>query len=152
VDYTVTAIPGVIAAGQKWQTVWTGRGNNADGIIATEDGGILAAQNTDSTVMKIAKNGDLSFPYKDTNTGGALAMNKNGALFVNERGLPSSVWQLAPERKVLADTYNGEPLDCIGGVVNDLTADSKGGAYFTMSGVLYANAKGVVDWRARVLQ
>jgi sugar lactone lactonase YvrE len=45
---------------------------------------------------------------------------------------------------VLADTYNGEPLDCLGGPVNDLTADSKGGVYFTMGGVYYANPKGVV--------
>ena len=40
--------------------------------------------------------------------------------------------------------YNGEPFECAGGLVNDLTADSKGGVYFTMGGVYYANAKGVV--------
>ena len=143
-DYTVTEIPGVIAAGQKWKSVWTGTGNNADGIIATNDGGILAAQNTNSDVMKIDKNGKVSFPYKDTNTGGALSMNKKGALFVVERGLPTSVWQLAPKRQLLANMYNGEPLECIGGVINDLTADSKGGVYFTMGGLFYANPKGVV--------
>ena len=32
--------------------------------------------------MKIDKNGKVSFPYKDTNTGGALSMNKKGALFL----------------------------------------------------------------------
>src|SRR5688500_15029087 len=31
-EYTVTAIPGVIAAGQKWTKVWETSGNNADGI------------------------------------------------------------------------------------------------------------------------
>ena len=31
-DYTVNEIPGVIAAGQKWKSIWTGTGNNADGI------------------------------------------------------------------------------------------------------------------------
>jgi sugar lactone lactonase YvrE len=144
VDYMVTEIPGVIAAGQKWQTVWTGRGNNADGIIASDDGGILAAQNTDSAVMKIDRNGNVSFPYKDTNTGGALAMSKDGSLFVNSRGLPAAVLELAPQRKIFADKYNGEPLDCLGGVLNDLTADSKGGVYFTHGGVYYANPKGVV--------
>jgi gluconolactonase len=140
----VTEIPGVIAAGQKWKSIWTGTGNNADGIIATSDGGILAAQNTNSTVMKIDKNGKVSTPYKDTNTGGALAMNKKGALFIVSRGLPTSVWQLAPKKQILANMYNGEPLDCIGGVINDLTADSKGGVYFTMGGLFYANSKGVV--------
>src|SRR5688572_15551672 len=143
-DYTVTEIPGVIAAGQKWKSIWTGTGNNADGIIATSDGGILVAQNTNSTVMKIDRNGKVSIPYKDTNTGGAVSMNKKGALFLVSRGLPASVWQLAPKRQLLANMYNGEPLDCLGGVINDLTADSKGGVYFTMGGLFYANPKGVV--------
>ena len=43
---------------------------------------------------------------------------------------------------MLANNYQGEPLDCIGGVINDLTADSKGGVYFTMGGVYYADPKG----------
>jgi gluconolactonase len=134
----------VIAAGQKWTSIWTGTGNNADGIIATADGGILAAQNTDSAVMKIDKDNKVSFPYKDTNTGGALAMSKSGDLFLVSRGLPTSVLQLAPTRRVLADKFNGEPLDCIGGVINDLTADSKGGVYFNMGGLYHANSKGLV--------
>src|SRR5262249_34528820 len=80
----------------------------------------------------------------DTHTGGALSMNAKGALFVAERGLHAAILQLAPQRKILADSYQGDPLDCIGGVLNDLTADSKGGVYFTMGGLFYADAKGVV--------
>ena len=143
-EYAVTEIPGVIAAGQKWKSIWTGTGNNADGILATKDGGILAAQNTNSTVMKIDKNNRASVAYKDTNTGGALSMNKKGALFIVERGIPTSVWQLEPKRQKLADIFNGEPLDCVGGVINDLSADSKGGVYFTFGGVYYASPKGVI--------
>src|SRR5581483_5411473 len=45
---TSTEIPGVIAAGQEWKQVWQVDGNNADGIIATKDGGILIAQNDNS--------------------------------------------------------------------------------------------------------
>ena len=44
----IMAIPGVIAAGQQWKEVWQVDGNNADGIIATKDGGILIAQNDNS--------------------------------------------------------------------------------------------------------
>lgn len=143
-DYKVTEIPGVIAAGAQWTTVWTGTGNNADGPIATKDGGILAAQNTNSAVLKLDKDNKASVAYKDTNTGGAVSMNKKGALFIVERMLPASVWQLEPKRQLLANMYNGEPLDCIGGVINDLTADSKGGVYFTMGGLFYASPKGVV--------
>jgi len=142
-DYSVTEIPGVIAAGQKWKSIWTGTGNNADGIIGTKDGGILAAQNTNSAVMKIDKDAKVSFPYMDTNTGGAVSMNKKGALFIVERGLPTAVWQLAPSRRLVANMLNGEPLDCIGGVINDLTAASNGGVYFTMGGLFYVNPQGV---------
>jgi gluconolactonase len=143
-DYTVTAIPGVIAAGQKWTEVWTGTGNNADGPVATKDGGLLVAQNTDSAVMKLDKDGKASILYKDTNTGGALSMSKKGVLFVNERGLKESIVQLAPEHKTLVDNYKGDPIDCIGGALNDLSADSKGGVYFTLGVVWYADSKGVV--------
>jgi gluconolactonase len=148
-EYKVTEIPGVIAAGQQWKTVWTGRGNNADGILADGDA-LLAAQNTDSKVMRIDKNGKVSFPYSGTNTGGALSMNKKGALFVIERGLPTGILQLKPKRQVLANMYNGEPFECTGSGTNDLTADSKGGVYFTMGGLYYANPKGVVTKYGRL--
>src|SRR5262245_42780566 len=37
-EYNVTAIPGVIAAGQKWRMLWTDSGNNADSPIGQADG------------------------------------------------------------------------------------------------------------------
>jgi sugar lactone lactonase YvrE len=143
-DYKVSEIPGVIAAGAMWKTVWEGVGNNADGPVATKDGGMMFAQNTDSKVLKLDKDGKASFPYTDTKTGGALAMNKKGALFILERGLPQEIWQLEPKKKVLVNMMNGEPLDCAGGLLNDGTADSKGGIYFTKNGVYYGDAKGNV--------
>ena len=139
-----TAIPGVIAAGQQWKFLWQEAGNNGDGIVGTNDGGLLLAQNDNSKVVKLDKDGKTSVVYSDTHTGGALSMNSKGALFIVERGCTPIVTQLAPQRKVLADSYQGDPLDCIGGVINDLTADSKGGVYFTMGGVYYASPKGVV--------
>jgi len=143
-DYKVTAIPGVIAEGAMWKTVWTGRGNNADGPVATSDGGMLFAQNTDSKIMKLDKDGKVSFPYENTRTSGSVSINKKGTVFVLERALPQDVLQVAPKRQILADKYMGEPLDCTGGLVNDMTTDSKGGVYFTMGGVFYANPKGEV--------
>ena len=88
-EYTVTEIPGVIAAGQQWKFVWQEAGNNGDGIIGTKDGGLLLAQNDNSAVVKLDKNGKTSVVYTDTNTGGALSMNTKGALFIVERGLQS---------------------------------------------------------------
>jgi gluconolactonase len=143
-DYAVTAIPGVITAGATWRTVWTGTGNNADGPVATADGGMLFAQNTDSKIMKLDRNGTVSFPYMGTSTSGSLAMNKNGALFVAQRVLPQEIWQLEPKRERFVSLYKGEPIDCAGGLLNDMTADSKGGIYFTKGGVFHADAKGVV--------
>jgi len=143
-DYSVTQIPGVIAAGARWTKVWESDGNNADGIVGTEDGGLLVAQNDNSRVIKLDGAGKESVAYSDTNTGGALSSNARGALFIVQRALNASVWQLAPQRKLLANKIQGDPLDCLGGVINDLTADNKGGVYFTMGGLFYADAQGVV--------
>jgi gluconolactonase len=141
---TVTAIPGVIAAGQKWTKVWETSGNNADGIVGTPDGGLLIAQNDNAQVLKLTPDGKTSVVHRDTNTGGALSFSPKGALFIVQRGIGTAVWQLEPERKLLANRINGDPLECLGGVINDVTADSKGGVYFTMGGLFYADAKGTV--------
>jgi gluconolactonase len=144
-DYTVKEIPGVIAAGQKWKEVWQVDGNNADGIIATKDGGLLIAQNNNSKIVKLDKDGKVSDAFTGLNTSGSVARSSKGALFVVNRGYKASVEQLEPKRKVFADKMpNGDPLDCLGGVLNDITADSKGGVYFTDGLVFHVDSKGVV--------
>ncbi len=143
-EYSVKEISGVIAAGAQWKTIWEEPGNNADGLAATKDGGILIAQNDKSDVVKLDKNGKASVAYTDTNTGGALSYNAKGQLFIAERALNPAIWELAPRRRMLANKYNNDPLDCIGGVLNDIVADSKGGVYFTMNGLGYADPKGAI--------
>jgi len=143
-EYKVTEIPGVIAAGQQWKTIWQASGNVADGIVGTNDGGLLIAQNDKSDILKLDKDGKESVAYMDTNTGGSVSINSKGAVFIVQRGLNQAVRQLAPQQKMLANKYQDDPLDCIGGVINDLTADSKGGIYFTMGGLFYASPSGVV--------
>ena len=143
-----TAIPGVIAAGAQWKAVWNWEGNNADGLIAGDDGTLLFANNDANNVMKLdPATGLATIVHRDTNTAGAVSRSKNGALFLVSRGLNPGVVQLEPTRKVLASSFRGEPLDCVGGVMNDLAADSRGGVYFavTASGVFYANPQGVVS-------
>jgi sugar lactone lactonase YvrE len=143
-DVTIMAIPGVIAAGQQWKEVWKVEGNNADGIVATKDGGLLLAQNDNSNIVKLDKNGKISNAYTGLNTSGSVAMNGK-YLFGLNRGLNQSIEQLEPQRKTLASkTSSGDPLDCLGGTLNDMTADSKGGVYFTMGTVYHADAKGTV--------
>jgi gluconolactonase len=145
---TSTAIPGVIAAGQAWRVVWSWEGNNADGLIAGDKGTLLFANNDANNVMRMdPATGLATVIHRDVNTGGAVSRSKNGALFLVSRGLNPAVVQLEPQRKVLANSFHGEPLDCVGGVLNDLSADSRGGVYFTVtaSGVFYANPQGVIS-------
>ena len=141
---TVAAIPGVIAAGAQWKFLWQDAGNNGDGIVGTKDGGLLIAQNDKADVVKLDKDGKPSALFTDTHTGGSVSMNAKGELFIVERGLHPAIWELSPKRQLLADKYQGDSWDCIGGVLNDLSADKKGGAYFTMGGLFYASPKGVV--------
>ena len=143
-DYRIDAISGVVAAGARWHQVWTERGNNADGIIATGDGGLLIAQNDNSEVVKLDADGNASVLYRDTHTGGALSMNRHGVLFIAEREFNPAIWELAPARRMLANRYQGEPLDCIGTVLNDLSAAANGGVYFTMGGLFYADPRGTI--------
>ena len=145
---TSTAIAGVVAAGQTWKTVWSWEGNNADGLIAGDKGTVLFANNDANNVMQLdPATGLAKIIHADVNTGGAVSRSKTGALFMVSRGLHPAVVQLEPQRKVLADSFRHEPLDCLGGVLNDLSADARGGVYFTISsvGVFYANPQGVVS-------
>jgi gluconolactonase len=148
-SYQVTAVPGIVKEGVRWKVLWSVPGDDADGIVPTSDGGILIARNDDSDVVKLTSDGRHSVAYKDTNTGGALSQNKKGDLFIVERGLRAAIWQLAPQRKLLANRYMDGPFDCIGGVLNDLVAPSFGGVYFTQGaspngGLFYAAPDGTV--------
>jgi gluconolactonase len=144
-EVTVAAIPGVIAAGSEWQYLWQEMGNNGDGIIAAPDGDLLIAQNDNSQVVKLDANGGTSVVYTGTRTGGSLSMDPSGRLLIVQRVEPEgAVAYLAPERRTLADTFDGRPLGELGRL-NDLTADDQGGAYFTVGmGVYYARADGRV--------
>ena len=83
-EVTVTAIPGVIAAGAKWKLVWQGP-DNADGIVGTKDGGLLFAQEQPSTVGMLDRNDKFSIFVKDTHGTGALGIDNKGRLIGAER-------------------------------------------------------------------
>jgi gluconolactonase len=144
-EYAVTSIPDVIADGQRWKFLWQEAGNNGDGIVGTDDGGLLIAQNDNSQVVKLDSSGKPSVLFTSTRTGGSLSINASGAIFIVERALRTAITQLAPQRAVLANRYQGDPLDCAGLNPNDLTADRRGGVYFTQRGLYYANPQGIVS-------
>ncbi len=150
-DVTVTAIPGVIAAGATWALAWQGT-DNADGIVGTEDGGLLFAQEQPNQISRLDRNDRASVFLRDTHGTGALSVDAGGRIFAVERTCtdpgrgaaacnePTVVGSLAPERRTLADNFEGRPL----GRLNDLVVDRKGGAYFTVGGAFYASATGLV--------
>ena len=141
------SIPGVIEHGKTWTVVWSWKGNNADGPIAGDNGTLIFANNDAGNVMQLDPDTGLAeIIHDDINTAGAVSRSKNGNLYVATRGIGTGIVQLEPERKVLADTLNGEPLECVGGVMNDLTAAANGGVYFSITGagVFYADPDGNV--------
>ncbi len=151
---TVTEIPGVVAASATWELVWADF-RTADGIVGTPDGGLLFAQEQGDTIRKLDVNNHEYVYLADAHGPGALSLDTQGRLYAVQRtctdpGRPYSascpeltrVSVVAPEQKVLANSFrDGKPL----GRLNDLIADGKGGAYFTVGGVYYVNPQGVVS-------
>lgn len=150
----VTAIPGVISADAKWELIWAGF-LTADGIVGTPDGGVLFAQEQSDTIRKIDVNGKEFVYATDTRGAGSVSLDAQGRLFAVQRTCTDSarpfyqscqeltmVSMLAPERKMLANSFrDGKTL----GRLNDLIADGKGGAYFTVGGAYHVSSDGVVS-------
>src|SRR5690349_2108406 len=151
-DVTVTAIPGVVAANSRWMLAWQGT-DNADGIVGTDDGGLLFAQEQPSRISKLDANDKVSVVIQDTHGTGAIAIDAKGRVLAVQRTCtdpggqpaqctePTRVGVLSPERQVLADSFEGKSL----GRLNDLVADKKGGVYLTSGGAFYVNARGTVS-------
>lgn len=151
-DVTVTALPGIIAAGARWSLVWQGT-DNADGIVGTSDGGLLFAQEQPSRINKLGRDGKVSVAITDTHGAGAIAIDAQGRILAVERTCtdpgrqgppcaePTAVAILSPERKILADSFGGKGL----GRLNDLMVDRKGGVYFNGDGTFYVDPAGRVS-------
>ena len=149
----VAAIPGVVAAGAKWELIWAGF-QTADGIVGTADGGVLFAQEQSDSIRKLDANGKEYIYVRDAHGPGAVSLDAEGRLFTVQRTCTDSarpfyqscqeltmVAMLAPERRVLANSFaDGRTL----GRLNDVMADGKGGAFFTSGGAFHVSAAGVV--------
>ncbi len=145
-EVTITAIPGVVAANSRWMLAWQGT-DNADGIIGTDDGGLLFAQEQPNRISKLDAKDKVAVVLEDTLGAGALAIDAKGRLLAVQRTCtdpgrqpaqcvePTRVGMLSPLRMVLTDSFDGKPL----GRLNDLVVDKKGGVYFTVGGAYYVN-------------
>ena len=152
---TVTAIPGVIAAGAQWKLVWQGA-DNADGLVGTKDGGILFAQEQPSTVARLDPSDTFSIFATDTHGTGSLGIDYKGRVIGVERtcsdpgGRPDQCHEAAEvivieggnKHQTLAKDYEGKTFWRMG----ELVCDSKGGVYFTEeNGTYFVNEAGKVS-------
>jgi gluconolactonase len=150
---TVTAIPGVVAAGAAWAVAWQGTGN-ADGLVGTDDGGLLFAQEQPNQISKLDRDDRVSAWLKDTHGTGALTVDARGRTLAVQRTCtdpgrsaaagpctePTAVAVLAPDRTTLADNLDGHSL----GRLNDLVAAKTGSVYFTSGGAFRLDSAGHV--------
>jgi gluconolactonase len=150
---TITAIPGVIAAGAKWRLVWQGP-DNSDGLVGTRDGGLLFAQEQPSTVAMLDPSDKFSIYVRDTHGTGAIGFDPKGRLLGAERtcsdpgGRPDECKETAklvvlhPKREILASKYGDKTFWRMG----ELVVDTKGGAYFNdNSGTYHMSPSGKVS-------
>jgi gluconolactonase len=143
IQTTATAIPGVVASGTKVERVWTGL-QAGDGVIGQSDGTVLLPeQGTANHVSKFDLNGNVTIYLADTNEAGGIAIDPEGRIVDIERSPPSRMRVLVPERKLLADSYEGTPFERL----SDIVANMKGGFYVTespSSSVFYVDGAGTV--------
>lgn len=152
-EINVTAIPGVVDAGAQWQIVWADF-VTADGIVGTPDGGVIFAQEQTDRIVKLDVQGREYTLIPDTRGAGSVSLDAQGRLYAVQRTCTeplnthlagcnelTNVSQLAPERRLLANAFaDGTPF----GRPNDLIADGRGGAYFTMGGAYHVSPQGQV--------
>ena len=150
----VTEIANVVTGSERWELVWADF-KTADGLVTAPDGGVLFAQEQSDTIRKLDLANHEYVYLTDTHGAGAVSLDAQGRLYVVQRtctdpGRPfyqscpelTRVSILAPEPRLLANSFrDGKPL----GRLNDLIADGKGGAYFTVGGIYYVSAQGVVS-------
>jgi gluconolactonase len=162
-EVTVKEVPGVIAAGAKWTLAWGGT-NNADGIVGTPDGGVMFAQEQPSFVGKLDKDDHYSVLVRDTHGAGSLSMDSMGRIVAvlrtctdpgnAGRGItapctePTGVALLTPQRRVLADSFEGKGF----GRPNDLVAGKNGNIYFNSGSTYRIGPDGKVSVVAKDLR
>ena len=122
-DVTVVEIPGVVAAGARWQHVWQGL-DNADGPVGMPDGSLLFAQEQPSVVRRLDTDDYDSAFVKNTEGAGTVAIDSRGRLIAAQRTctdsgrgnqpchVPTKIGIIHPadQRRVIVDNYKGQPF------------------------------------------
>ena len=164
-DVTVTAIPGVVAANSRWMLAWQGT-DNADGIVGTDDGGLLFAQEQPNRISKLDANDKVSVVIEDTHGTGAIAIDAKGLLWTADRenqriqvfqqdgtfvreikykGLPCSL-DIGKQYIYMVNGFAGQlvRLDLNGKVLAALGKPGKGPGEFGEAHMIAVNDKGEI--------
>jgi gluconolactonase len=122
---TSAGIPGVLAPGTRVQLLGAGF-NGTEGALGLPDGSIIFCEFNANRLVHIDGAGHFSTYLQDSNRPLGLGYDAEGRLIAAESRNPR-LEVLAPVRKTLADSFEGQPLVR----PNDLVVDGKGGIYFT---------------------
>ena len=147
--------PGVIAAGQKWKMAWQGEAT-ADGMVGTDDGGLIFAQEQSNRLIKVDAKDNVTIlrPGRTVPAHYRSGPTERSMRWATSCTDPDAVTRaacteatdiamLTPERKVLADKMaaGGAGL----GRINDLTVAKNGWIYFTGTGALEMDPSGTLN-------
>ncbi len=128
-ETTAPDIPGVVAGGTRVQVLQTWEPSlGGEAPVSMPDGSLLFSQQDRGRVIKISSDGTFStFLETAPNQILGLAYDLKGRLIAAHRGQPNGLVALAPERSVLAESFDGQAFSS----PNDLVIDQRGGVYFT---------------------
>lgn len=130
-DYPVTpAIPGVVAGGLHIRLIKDGF-TGTEGPLGLPDGSLIFTETQANRITRIDENDNVTTFIADSNGANGLALGPGGELYAVQTLKPQvGIIHPAEKAKVLAEKYNGKPLNR----PNDLVLDKKGGVYFTDPG------------------
>lgn len=151
-ELELPAIPGVLAAGARWEQAWSGP-MTADGMSTSAEGHLLFAQEQSNAIWRLTPDGQAFVAWPYVLGAGAVSVAPDGTVFAIERGCtdpglaslgcdrPSRVLTLGDTRTVIASAFaDGSTL----GRLNDVHADGRGGAWVTQGGLHHVAADGTV--------
>ena len=123
-------IPGVAAAGTAIELIAQGF-DGTEGPLALPDGSLIFTENRVDRIRRVAEDGSVSVFLERGRNPNALARTSDGSIVAAQTaGSGIGVIYPAGQARVLADTFDGKPLNR----PNDLIVDRTGGIYFTDPG------------------
>jgi len=129
-DVRTPGIAGVVAPGTLVEVV---RDDfpSTEGPVGMPDGSLLFTETRSDIIHRIAPDGSASVFLRNTNGANGLGYDPQGRLIAAQTGADPrpgiGIIFPAADRRVLVDSFRGEPFER----PNDVVVDARGGVYFT---------------------